>query len=55
MTLSGIGTFHKGGRTTSLGPALERNQQLDFLQSKIERALQRAGPGTRAQALYCRM
>jgi 2'-5' RNA ligase len=43
LTLSGIGTFHKSGRTTSLWAGLERNQQLDFLQNKIETALQRAG------------
>lgn len=43
LTVAGIGTFHKGGRTTSLWAGVERSQQLDFLQNKIETALQRAG------------
>ncbi len=43
LTLSGIGTFAKGGRTVSLWAGVERNPQLDHLQNKIETALQRAG------------
>jgi len=40
LTLSGLGTFTKGGRSTALWVGVERNQQLDHLQNKIERALQ---------------
>jgi 2'-5' RNA ligase len=43
VTLAGIGTFGKGGRTTSLWVGVERNPQLDHLQNKIEIALQRCG------------
>jgi len=43
LTFSGVGTFHKGGRTTSLWAGVERNPQLDLLRGKIETALQRAG------------
>jgi 2'-5' RNA ligase len=43
LTLAGMGTFAKGGRDTQLWVGVERNQQLDHLQSKIENALQRAG------------
>ncbi len=43
LTLCGVGTFHKGGRTSSLWAGLERNQPLEFLQNKIETALQRTG------------
>ncbi|MBV9654935.1 MAG: RNA 2',3'-cyclic phosphodiesterase [Acetobacteraceae bacterium] len=43
LTLSGIGTFHKGGRTTALWAGVEKNEPLEFLQSKVETALQRAG------------
>ena len=43
LSLAGIGTFHKGGRTTAIWARVERNPELDHLQSKIENALQRAG------------
>jgi RNA 2',3'-cyclic 3'-phosphodiesterase len=43
LTLAGVGTFAKGGRDTQLWVGVERSQQLDHLQSKIENALQRAG------------
>ncbi len=43
LTLAGVGTFHKAGRTTALWAGVERHPQLDLLQSKIETALQRAG------------
>ena len=43
VTLAGVGTFAKGGRSTSLWVGVERSQQLDHLQSKIETALQRCG------------
>ena len=43
LTFAGMGTFHKGGRTTALWAGVERSAQLDLLQSKIENALQRAG------------
>ena len=43
LTLSGVGTFAKGGRDTQLWVGVERNPQLDHLQNKIETALQRAG------------
>jgi RNA 2',3'-cyclic 3'-phosphodiesterase len=43
LTLAGVGTFVKGGRDTQLWVGVERSQQLDHLQSKIENALQRAG------------
>ena len=43
LTLSGVGTFTKGGRVTALGVGVERNPQLDHLQNKIETALQRVG------------
>ncbi len=43
LTLAGVGTFAKGGRTTSLWAGVERNPQLEHLQGKIETALQRAG------------
>jgi len=43
LTLSGLGTFTKGGRSTALWVGVERNQQLDHLQNKIERALQQIG------------
>jgi RNA 2',3'-cyclic 3'-phosphodiesterase len=43
LTLSGLGTFHKGGRATALWVGVERNAQLDHLQTKIENALQRSG------------
>ena len=43
LTLSGVGTFTKGGRVTALWVGVERNPQLDHLQNKIETALQRVG------------
>jgi 2'-5' RNA ligase len=43
LTLAGLGTFHKGGRPTALWVGVERSQQLDHLQNKIETALQRIG------------
>jgi 2'-5' RNA ligase len=43
LTMAGVGTFSKGGRVTSLWAGVERNPQLDLLQSKIETALQRSG------------
>lgn len=43
VTLSGVGTFAKGGRSTSLWVGAARNPQLDHLQNKIETALQRCG------------
>ena len=43
LTLAGIGTFAKGGRSNTLFLGIERNPQLDHLQSKIETALQRCG------------
>lgn len=43
LTLAGMGTFAKGGRDTQLWVGVERNPQLDLLQSKVEQALQRAG------------
>lgn len=43
VELSGVGTFEKGGKVTTLWVGVERNPQLDHLQSKIETAMQRAG------------
>jgi len=43
LSLSGVGTFAKGGRITSIWVGAERNPSLDHLQGKIETALQRAG------------
>jgi 2'-5' RNA ligase len=43
VTLAGVGTFAKGGRSTALWVGVERNQQLDHLQNKIETRLQRCG------------
>ncbi len=43
LTLAGVGTFAKGGRTQSLHLGVERHPQLDRLRSKIETALQRCG------------
>jgi 2'-5' RNA ligase len=47
LTLAGVGVFArnspKGGRSTTLWVGVERNPQLDYLQGKIETALQRAG------------
>ena len=43
MQLAGVGTFAKSGRVNALWVGLQRSPQLDFLQAKIERALQGAG------------
>jgi len=43
LTLAGVGTFNKGGRSGVLWVGMERNPQLDHLQAKIETALQRCG------------
>ncbi len=43
VQLRGVGTFEKGGRVNSLWVGVERNRELDHLQTKIETALQRAG------------
>ncbi|HUB50229.1 MAG TPA: RNA 2',3'-cyclic phosphodiesterase [Acetobacteraceae bacterium] len=43
LTLSGVGTFDRSGRSMSLWVGVERNPQLDHLQNKIETALQRVG------------
>jgi 2'-5' RNA ligase len=43
LTFAGLGTFTKGGRSTSLWAGVERNPQLEHLQNKIETALQRCG------------
>ena len=43
LVLTGVGTFTKSGRSGSLWIGVERNPQLDLLQSKIETALQRCG------------
>ena len=43
LKLSGVGSFARGGKPTSLWVGVERNQALDFLQTKVETALQRIG------------
>jgi 2'-5' RNA ligase len=43
LTLTGVGTFAKGGRATALWVGTERNPSLDHLRGKIETALQRVG------------
>lgn len=43
LVLSGVGTFTRGGKDTTLWVGVERSAALDFLQSKIETALQRVG------------
>src|SRR6185437_4775998 len=43
LTLAGVGTFTKAARSTALWVGVERNPQLDHLQTKIETALQRCG------------
>jgi 2'-5' RNA ligase len=43
LTLGGIGTFVKGGRSQLLWLGVERSEKLERLQSKIETALQRCG------------
>jgi 2'-5' RNA ligase len=43
LTLCGVGTTEKSGRTGALWAGVERNPALAHLQAKIETALQRAG------------
>jgi 2'-5' RNA ligase len=43
LELSGVGTFAKGGRDTTLWAGVVRNPALEHLAGKIETALQRAG------------
>lgn len=43
LTLTGVGTFEKGGRDVALWVGVERNPSLEHLQTKVETALQRAG------------
>jgi 2'-5' RNA ligase len=43
LTLGGIGTFAKGGRSQSLWLGVERSEPIVRLQGKIETALQRCG------------
>ena len=43
LTLAGIGTFAKGGRSQSLWLGVDRCEPLERLQGKIETALQRCG------------
>jgi 2'-5' RNA ligase len=41
--LSGVGTFAKGGRETTLWVGVTKNPQLDHLAGKVETAMQRIG------------
>ncbi|MDB5416213.1 MAG: 2,3-cyclic phosphodiesterase [Rubritepida sp.] len=43
LSLSGLGTFEKGGRVQSLHVVAERSPGLAHLQAKIETAMQRSG------------
>ena len=43
LTLTGMGTFAKGGISNALWVGVERTQPLDHLRNKIETALQRCG------------
>ena len=43
LTLSGLGTFSKGGRATALWVGVERSPPLEHLRAKVETALQRIG------------
>jgi len=43
LTLSGMGTFAKGGISSALWVGVERTHALDHLRNKIETALQRCG------------
>jgi 2'-5' RNA ligase len=43
LSLSGVGTFSKGGRAIALWAGVERSAALEHLQTKVETALQRAG------------
>jgi RNA 2',3'-cyclic 3'-phosphodiesterase len=43
LTLTGLGTFAKGGVSSALWVGVERTPSLDHLRNKIETALQRCG------------
>lgn len=43
LLLAGIGVFNRGGKPNALWVGVEKNAQLDHLQTKIETALQRVG------------
>ena len=43
LQLGGVGVFEKAGRPQALWAGVERSQQLDHLQTKIETAVQRQG------------
>ena len=43
VQVRGVDVFEKAGRPVSLYAAIERNQQLEHLQNKIETAMQRIG------------
>jgi 2'-5' RNA ligase len=43
LSLTGMGTFAKGGISNALWVGVERTQSLDHLRNKIETALQRCG------------
>jgi 2'-5' RNA ligase len=43
LTLAGLGTFDKAGRSAALWVGVERTPALDHLRSKVETALQRIG------------
>ena len=43
LSLSGVGTFAKGGRELSIWAGVERAPALERLQSKVESAMRRAG------------
>jgi 2'-5' RNA ligase len=43
LSLTGVGTFEKAGRPVALWVGVERNPQLELLQTKIETACQRTG------------
>jgi RNA 2',3'-cyclic 3'-phosphodiesterase len=43
LSMTGVGTFEKAGHPVALWVGVERNAQLELLQSKIETACQRAG------------
>lgn len=43
LSLRGVGTFEKGGRISALWVGAEKTEGLNFLQAKVETALQRIG------------
>ncbi|MEN0072755.1 RNA 2',3'-cyclic phosphodiesterase [Roseicella sp. DB1501] len=43
LSLRGVGIFEKGGRISTLWVGVEKTEQLGFLQTKVETALQRIG------------